>query len=192
GAYLSGGLDSTVLTTLIGLWTDAPLKTFSVSFDEPEFDESTYQQQVARALGTEHCEVRCSSREIGQLFPDVVWHAEAPILRTAPAPLFLLSKLVREQGYKVVVTGEGADELFGGYDVFKEAKIRRFWATRPDSRVRPLLLKRLYPYLPQLQSQSLEYLKAFFGVRPEDMASPFFSHLPRWQSTSRLKRLFSD
>ena len=53
-------------------------------------------------------------------------------------------------------------------------------------------MKRLYPYLPQLQSQTLEYLRAFFAVRPEDVTSPFFSHLPRWQMTSRLKLFFSD
>src|SRR5207245_6239531 len=62
---------------------------------------------------------------------------------------------------------------------------------RPDSRVRPLLLKRLYPYLPQLQAQSPEYLKAFFGMRAEDRANPLFSHLPRWHLTSHLKRFFS-
>ena len=192
GAYLSGGLDSTVVTSLIKRCSDTPLRTFSVTFDDPEYDESAYQQQVVRFLNTEHCAFRCSYEDIGRVFPDVVWHTEKPLLRTAPAPLFLLSAMVRQRGYKVVLTGEGADEMLGGYDLFKEAKIRRFWAERPDSRLRPLLLRRLYPYLPQLQSQSPEYLKAFFGVRPEDCASPFFSHLPRWNLTRTLRLLLSD
>ena len=77
-----------------------------------------------------------------------------PILRTAPAPLFLLSRLVRDSGYKVVLTGEGADEVLGGYDIFKEAKVRRFWARATRSRRwRPLLLQRLYPYLTSIQAQ---------------------------------------
>ena len=76
----------------------------------------------------------------------------------------MLSRLVREQGYKVVLTGEGSDEMLGGYDIFKETKIRRFWGVQPDSQVRHLLLKRLYPYLPILQKQPPEYLKAFFHV----------------------------
>ena len=80
-------------------------------------------------------------------FPDVVAHAERPLLRTAPAPMFLLSRAVRDSGIKVVLTGEGADELFAGYDLFREAKVRRFWARQPDSTIRPLLLGRLYPYL---------------------------------------------
>jgi len=105
--------------------------------------------------------------------------------------MFLLSRLVRQHDFKVVLTGEGADEMFGGYDVFKEAKIRRFCATRPDSRRRPLLLKRLYPYLPELQLQSPAYLHAFFSIDGDDAASPFFSHLPRWNLTAGLKRFLS-
>ena len=117
GAYLSGGLDSTVVMSLAqALQTTAPLKTFSVTFDDPEFDESAHQQEVVRFLGTEHCDFRCSYHDIGRVFPEVVWHAERPLLRTAPAPMFLLSALVRRHGYKVVLTGEGADEMFGGYD----------------------------------------------------------------------------
>ena len=73
-------------------------------------------------------------------------HTERPILRTAPAPLFLLSQLVRDAGIKVVLTGEGADEMFAGYDLFREAKVRRFWARAAGSRRwRPRLLERLYP-----------------------------------------------
>ncbi|MCD4726511.1 MAG: asparagine synthase (glutamine-hydrolyzing), partial [Pirellulales bacterium] len=191
GAYLSGGLDSSLTCALIRKFTDAPIRTFSVTFDSAEFDESPYQKEVVRFLGTEHQEVRCTKDDIGRVFPDVLWHTEKPVVRTAPAPLFLLSKLVREEGYKVVVTGEGADELLGGYDIYKEAKIRRFWGAAPDSKTRPLLLKRLYPYLKNLQSQSSDYLRAFFHVRQEDLSNPFFSHLPRWAMTSGIKIFFS-
>ncbi|MEX0703624.1 MAG: asparagine synthase (glutamine-hydrolyzing) [Planctomycetales bacterium] len=192
GAYLSGGLDSSLTTALIRHFTDAPLKTFSVAFDEAEFDESAYQRDVVRKLNTEHHELRVSNADIGRAFPDVIRHAERPILRTAPAPLFLLSRLVREQGYKVVITGEGADEMLGGYDIFKEAKVRRFWARCPESKLRPQLLRRLYPYMAGIQSQPEAYLRAFFRVRPEDAASPFFSHLPRWELTSFVKQFLSD
>ena len=140
---------------------------------------------------TDHCETHCSAEDIGRVFPDVIRHAEQPIVRTAPAPLLLLSKLVREQGYKVVLTGEGSDEVLGGYDIFKEAKVRRFWAQRPDSRLRPLLLKRLYPYLPRLQSQSPAYLRAFFHADPADLGDPFFSHRPRWEMSSRMELFLS-
>jgi len=82
-------------------------------------------------LGTEHEVVEVTHEDIGRIFPEVIWHTETPLLRTAPAPMFLLSRRVRECGYKVVLTGEGADEFFAGYDIFKEAKVRRFWARSP-------------------------------------------------------------
>ncbi|HEX5431958.1 MAG TPA: asparagine synthase (glutamine-hydrolyzing) [Bryobacteraceae bacterium] len=192
GAYLSGGLDSTITTALIRNFSSAHLKTFSVSFDDSEFDESRYQQIAARYLETEHQDVRCTAQDIAAVFPEVIWHTEQPVLRTAPAPMYLLSKLVRSNGYKVVLTGEGADEMLGGYDIFKEAKIRRFCAAHPESKLRPLLLKRLYPYLQDIQRQPSSYLRAFFHAGPEDLASPFFSHIPRWNLTSGIKLFFSE
>jgi asparagine synthase (glutamine-hydrolysing) len=191
GAYLSGGLDSTVIAALAKRTAAGPLRTFSITFDDAEFDESPYQEMARNALGTDHEVIHCRTEDIGRVFPEVIWHAERPVLRTAPAPMYLLSDLVRRQGYKVVLTGEGADEMLGGYDVFKEAKVRRFWAANPDSDFRARLLERLYPYLPGLRAQPLAYRKAFFHVRPEELSSPLFSHLPRWELTSRLKRFFS-
>jgi asparagine synthase (glutamine-hydrolysing) len=191
GAYLSGGLDSTVIAALVKKLGTTHLRTFSVAFEDKEFDESGFQNEASEFLKTDHERVLCSTGDIGRVFPDVVWHTEKPVLRTAPAPLFLLSKLVREQGYKVVLTGEGSDEVLGGYDIFKEAKIRRFWAKYPESKLRPILLRRLYPYMKNLQSQPDAYLRAFFHVRKDDLDSPFFSHLPRWDTTSKLKVFYS-
>jgi len=135
--------------------------------------------------------VPCRTEDIRRVFPDVIWHAERPVLRTAPAPMYLLAERVRREGFKVVLTGEGADETLGGYDIFKEAKVRRFWAARPESEFRARLLEQLYPYLPNLRLQPLAYRKAFFHVRPEQLSSPLYSHMPRWELTARLKRFFS-
>src|SRR5258706_5580731 len=134
----------------------------------------------------------CSRADIGRVFPEVLRHTERPVLRTAPAPLYLLAGLVREHGFKVVVTGEGADEVYGGYDIFKEAKVRRFWARRPQSKWRPLLLRRLYPYLAGMQSQSIDYLQAFFRNRLAETGDPLDSHLPRFHLPRRATRLFSE
>lgn len=191
GAYLSGGLDSSVITALVNGIAGTRLRTFSVTFDDADLDESQYQQAVVEQLQTEHQSIRCSYDDICAVFPDVVWHAEKPLLRAAPAPLFLLSRLVRDASFKVVLTGEGADEFLGGYDIFKEAKIRRFWARLPESQCRPLLLRKLYPYMPELRAQSDAYRKSFFRVGPQHIASPFFSHLPRWNVTARAKQFYS-
>ena len=191
GAYLSGGIDSTVTTALAKSIVQDRLRSFSITFEDAEFDESRYQNEASAFLSTQHDSIRCTSSDIARVFPAVVWHTEQPIIRTAPAPMFLLSQLVHESGFKVVLTGEGADEVLGGYDIFKEAKIRRFCGRHPESKWRHLLLKRLYPYMDNIQRQPAEYLKHFFRVTSEDLASPFFSHLPRWELTARLKLLFS-
>jgi asparagine synthase (glutamine-hydrolysing) len=193
GAYLSGGLDSSLLAALASRASTAPLETFSVAFEDPEYDESAYQRRVVEHLRiARHHEVRCSGADIAGAFPDVVWHAEQPLVRTAPAPMFLLSRLVRDCGLRVTLTGEGSDELFGGYDLFKEAKVRRFCARAPGSTLRPRLLRRLYPYLPALQAQPEAYVAAFFRARSEDLSDPLFSHLPRLKTTARAKMLLSD
>lgn len=192
GAYLSGGLDSTITTSLVKKFTNAKVRTFSVTFDDPEFDERSFQTDAVRFLNTEHQEIRCNKNQIAEVFPDVIWHTEKPVLRTAPAPLFLLSRLVRNSGYKVVVTGEGSDEVLGGYDIFKENKIRRFWESQPASKIRPILLRRLYPYLQNIQNQPDAYRKAFFHINVDRSLQPFFSHIPRWQLTAKLKTFFSD
>jgi asparagine synthase (glutamine-hydrolysing) len=104
----------------------------------------------------------------------------------------MLSGLVRESDFKVVLTGEGADEVLGGYDIFKEAKVREFWSRNPASDWRPLLLKRLYPYLDFSNSRSQAYLRAFFGGDFNRVDSLVFSHLPRWNMTSQIKMFYSD
>jgi asparagine synthase (glutamine-hydrolysing) len=192
GAYLSGGLDSTLTAALMRRVHAGKLHTFSIGFADPEYDESRHQREASRYLGVEHETLCCTYDDVAAAFPKVVWHAETPVVRTAPAPMFLLAQLARSSGFKVVVTGEGADVLLGGYDILTVAAVRGFWARRPYSRRRPLLMTRLYPYMNTLQSQSPAYVKSFFQVRPEDAASPFFSHIPRWTVTSRVKSFFSD
>lgn len=191
GAYLSGGLDSSITTALAQQFTGDRLKTFSITFEDDEFDESEHQRAVVTALGVEHHSLHCSYDDIARVFPEVVWHAEKPMLRTAPAPLQLLAGLVHASDFKVVLTGEGADEILGGYDIFKEAKVRRFFSAQPNSLMRAALFARLYPYLPNLQAQSLAMRRAFFRARSEDLASPFFSHLPRWGMSASLCRLLT-
>jgi asparagine synthase (glutamine-hydrolysing) len=191
GAYLSGGLDSSAIVSLIRNFTSTPLRTFSVAFEDAEFDESAYQQAMVDYTGTDHTSVRCTRSDIGKLFPRLIEHCETPVLRTAPVPLMMLSGLVRECGYKVVLTGEGADEVFGGYDLFKEAKIRRFWARQPQSRARAALLSRLYPYLKHSPVGNVAYASSFFGQGLEDVKNPFYAHLPRWNTTRRLWNFFS-
>ncbi|MGV8930544.1 MAG: asparagine synthase (glutamine-hydrolyzing) [Luteimonas sp.] len=191
GAYLSGGLDSSGIVALIRGFTDTPVRTFSVAFDDGEFDESEHQQAMVRHLGTAHTTLRCTRRDIGEAFPRLIHHAETPVLRTAPVPLMLLADCVREHGYKVVLTGEGADEVFGGYDLFKEAKIRRFWARQPQSTMRPRLLQRLYGYLKNSPVGNPAFAQSFFGQGMQHIDRPIFAHVPRWNTSARALSMLS-
>ncbi|MFZ2853195.1 MAG: asparagine synthase (glutamine-hydrolyzing) [Rhodocyclaceae bacterium] len=191
GAYLSGGLDSSALVALIRRHSSAPLKTFSIGFTDTSLDESGHQQTLINALDLEHHRTLCSNTDIGVTFFDTIRHTESPVLRTAPVPMRLLSGLVRSQGYKVVLTGEGSDEVLGGYDIFKEAKIRQFWAQQPDSCWRAHLLGRLYPWLDSSGQQGIAYLRKFYGVGMDRPDAPLFSHLTRFQTTAQCKQFFS-
>ncbi|HEU4603393.1 MAG TPA: asparagine synthase (glutamine-hydrolyzing) [Steroidobacteraceae bacterium] len=191
GAYLSGGLDSSVIAALVKAYNKERLRTFSIAFEDAEFDESAYQQEMADNLGTEHTRVLCKNRDIAAAFPRVIWHTETPIVRTAPTPLMLLSEAVRQHGYKVVLTGEGADEVFGGYDLFKEAKIRRFWSRFPQSKIRPRLLDRLYPYLKNSPAATRAMTDRFYAQGMGAVSDPCFAHLPRWSTTHRSWQFFS-
>lgn len=189
GAYLSGGLDSSLVAALAQRATPR-FSTYSIRFQDAEYDETRYQRLVARELGTDHHEVMVTRDDIARVFPDVVLHAERPVLRTAPAPLFLLSKLVRDSGIEVVLTGEGADELFAGYDLFREGRVRRFWARQPHSEQRPRLLERLYPYLARSPVAQRAMARRFFGRALDRAGRPGFAHGPRWLATGAVKRLF--
>jgi asparagine synthase (glutamine-hydrolysing) len=191
GAYLSGGLDSSIIASIIRNFTSNELDTFSIAFDDPAFDESRWQTKMAQLLGTRHQVVHATWSDIGRMFPQVVWHAEVPLLRTAPVPMFMLSKLVRDSGYKVVLTGEGADEFLAGYDIFKEAKIRAFWSKQPDSSSRPLLLGNLYPDIANLSRTNSALRAAFFRQNLMTVDSPDYSHWLRWRNGARNQRFFS-
>ncbi len=191
GAYLSGGIDSTYIATLVKNNFNNHLNTFSVTFTDQRFDEASFQKRAVDAIKTGHKSVQCSEEDIGRIFPDIIRHTETPVLRTAPSPLCLLSKLVRESDFKVVLTGEGADEFFAGYNIFKEDRVRRFWSKHPDSKMRPELLKKLYPYIFKGAEKNAAFLTAFFKKEITRTESPVYSHLLRWRNTSRIKGFFS-
>jgi asparagine synthase (glutamine-hydrolysing) len=189
GGYLSGGLDSSITCALAATQSPHDLRTFSVSFTDPVFDEAAFQKMVAGQLRSRHAVQSIGQEEIGEVFPDVIFATETPLVRTAPAPLYLLSRLTRDSDIKVVLTGEGADEFFLGYDLFKETQVRRFCLRRPESKVRPQLLSRLYPYLDQGAQVGEFWSRFFLDAGPE--SDPLFSHLPRFNLTERIKDFYS-
>jgi asparagine synthase (glutamine-hydrolysing) len=191
GVYLSGGLDSSAIAAFARRAHAGPLRAFALRFADRRFDEREPQDAVAAALDTDLATIEVDDGAIATAFREAVRLGETPLLRTAPAPLLLLSRCVREHGCKVVLTGEGADELFAGYDLFREAKVRRFWARQPDSRARPELLRRLYPYLAQDLGRTGDFLLAFFGQGLRDTDDPLYSHRLRLRNGRRVVSLLA-
>ena len=192
GAYLSGGLDSSIITSIVKRQTATPVRSFSLTFDDIEFDETAYQQELVGHLQTDHSSLLVTRQNIGNALPRVVWHAESPVVRTAPAPMMLLADSVHAAGYKVVLTGEGADEEFGGYDLFKEAKIRRFAARAPESRWRSRLLDRLYPYLAHSPAAGLSLSRRYFMGGVDQIDEPHFAHMTRLAVSRRVVPVFQS
>ena len=191
GSYLSGGLDSSITSWLAARHSPLPLRTFSVTFDDnPLLNEAPFQRLAAEQLRSIHHTQGVRIGALPEVFPRVIWHTETPIVRMAPVPLFLLSRLVRESGTKVVLTGEGADELFLGYDLFKETLVRLFCLRQPASASRPLLFDRLYPYLNRGTRGSV-FWRRFF-MQYADRSDPLFSHMPRFGLTAQIKGFYSD
>src|SRR6185436_9804645 len=169
GTYLSGGLDSSLITALAQQASDHELRTFSVAFHDANYDERGYQQQVAQALGTRHHVVEVGPREIAGAFRDAVAHA------------------TREHGITVVATGEGADELYWGYDLFKETALRELHARDPARA--EALLDQLYPYLDvPAERRGPAWKRFFFEAGTAD--DPLFSHQPRITATGIVKAFY--
>lgn len=188
GAYLSGGLDSSIISSLARDYA-SELHTFSIAFAHPDYDESEYQRLVAKHLGAEHHVVFCNGETLAGALPEVVYHTEMPQLRSGPIAMFLLSQSVSRCGFKVVLTGEGSDEFLLGYDLFKETAVRRFMARSPDSAMRRRLTRFLYPYLPDRErlQRGLE-LSLQQGL--DRAQERLFSHGLRWSKIARLQHYF--
>lgn len=118
-AYLSGGVDSSTVVALASHVRRAPIPTFTIRIEEPTLDETTEASIVARHVGTEPIIVNCGAKEVLDTFPRLVRAAEAPVIDTSCAALLLLAQEVNAQGYKVALTGEGADEWLAGYPWYK-------------------------------------------------------------------------
>ena len=191
GVYISGGLDSSVIAALARKLDTTQMHSFGVGFADNAFDETPQQRMVAGHVGTEHHDILCGAEDIQAALPDVIWHGESPLVRTAPAPLFLLSRLVRDSGIRVVLSGEGADEWLAGYDIFKEDKVRRFWARQPQSTARPKLLSRIHPYAAANGQKDSPLWQAFWKRGMAETDDPFYAHRVRWQNTAWTQRLLA-
>ncbi|MGW0889920.1 asparagine synthase (glutamine-hydrolyzing) [Saccharopolyspora sp. NPDC002578] len=192
GVYASGGLDSSIIAHLAARRTDRPLRTFSIQFEDAEFDESAEQDELTAHLGTRHSTVRVSDADVAEAFPEAVRHAEVPAFRTAFVPMHLLAQQVRREGIKVVLSGEGADEAFLGYGIFKDTRLLSEW-NELDDETRRERMGRLYPYLAHFNGadEQRRMLGLYQQFSTEDRPG-LFSHQMRFQNGRFAARLLAE
>ena len=118
GAFLSGGIDSAAITAIMADMVDGPVRTFSVAFAEREANELYYARLVATRFKTEHHEVLLSAEEFWALLPRMIWHEDEPLAHPSSVALFAVARLA-SQHVKVVLTGEGSDEMLAGYNRYR-------------------------------------------------------------------------
>lgn len=127
GMFLSGGLDSSAIAALIKRMADGPVKTFSVGYKEAAFSELSYAREVAEAIGTDHHEVVVGMEDFFNALPQLIWHEDEPITWPSSVSLYFVSRLASRE-VKVVLTGEGSDELFAGYSRYRFYMVNRQWS----------------------------------------------------------------
>jgi asparagine synthase (glutamine-hydrolysing) len=118
GTFCSGGVDSSLTTAFAARHKKDPVNTFSVGFDEPDYDESAYARMASQRCGTIHHELRVTNAQFSELFPRMIWHNDEPLNFANSIQIYALSRLAKEH-VTVVLTGEGSDELFAGYPRYR-------------------------------------------------------------------------
>jgi asparagine synthase (glutamine-hydrolysing) len=191
GAYLSGGLDSTIVAGIAQRLLDTQLRTFSIRFRGGSFDEGEYQSMAHRRVGSDHTEIFVGPEDYEKAFRDVVYHAEMPLYRLAPIPMYLLAREVRARGLKVVLTGEAADEFFLGYDLYRELLVRTALEEENLSEEdKSRRVQELYHYLDHFRSDNVAGILRFFEAISGRTGDPLYGHRARHAIGRFATRLF--
>jgi asparagine synthase (glutamine-hydrolysing) len=209
GMFLSGGVDSSAIAGLMKRMVDTPIKTFSVGYTEAEYSELDYARQVAAHIGSDHHEVQVGMTGFFNALPKLVWHEDEPITWPSSVSLYFVSKLASSQ-VKVVLTGEGSDELFAGYARYRFYALNQRWgriyghapgflrqAVRGQIATSPLLSASLrrklgHTFLGRDQSIDSLYLDNFYSAFPESEQRSLFPHVGNTSPYSNYRRYWEE
>lgn len=192
GCYLSGGIDSSITSLIAKEINNQSFKSFSVSFVDSGLDESQYQKMMVDSLGSDHYSIKIKGSTIEKNFFNAAKHFERPVFRTAPVPLFLLSRKVRENDVKVVLTGEAADEILFGYDTNKELMLLDKWKKGlSDSDVLDLI-RQLNPHLDHFKDkEKVGFLKMYYEGFLNRFEGPLAGLIMRVSNNQVLANMFN-
>ena len=177
GTFCSGGVDSSLVTAIAAQLKNDPINTFSVGFDDPDYDESAYARMVSARYRTIHHELRVGNVEYSELFPRMVWHNDEPLDFANSVHIYALSKLAKSH-VTVVLTGEGSDELFAGYPRYRIPNLARQYGYIPAPLRRALSsvtgdhrVRKLERFAAYSSEDALLYNSSY--LRPEVAAAAF-------------------
>ena len=191
GMFLSGGVDSSAIAALMKRNFSGPVKTFAVGYREAEFSELSYARHVSRAIGTEHHEVVVGMEDFFNALPRLIWHEDEPIAWPSSVSLYFVSRLAREH-VTVVLTGEGSDEMFGGYARYRfyamNQRWLRFYRLLPGA-LRSAVRNRVAT-TPLLSSTLRRKLQHTFVGRGEDLESLYLDNFYSAFSAAQQRALF--
>jgi asparagine synthase (glutamine-hydrolysing) len=192
GMFLSGGIDSSAIAAVMSQMVDDPIKTFSVAFAEREANELEYARMVARKFKTDHHEIIVSPEDFFGKLPQLVWHEDEPLAHPSSVALYFVSQLASEH-VKVVLTGEGSDEMLAGYEryrktIFNLALGARYYgmtnealrravrgpieSLRPESRVRQKLSRTFLCLQPDIETLYFDNFAVFPRVMQRELLTP--------------------
>lgn len=214
GVFLSGGLDSSAMVALLSESGVPGIKTFSVAYDDgPQYDETPYARLVSRRFDTEHHVLRVDAAEFADFIPDYVWHMDEPVTEAAGISLYFVARLLR-QHVVVALSGEGSDELFGGYQIYRYmARLEKYRRLPPVLRraIEPIVaatgLEKLQRYvrlarlplearyrgvsLPDRLAAEKVYTRDFAAVEPDEaILAECYGRSAGWDDLSRM--LYAD
>lgn len=192
GCYLSGGIDSCAILGMAARHHRGPIRAFTLCFDTPEYNEQAVAEEMARHAGADFHPLPVTQQQLADHFADAVWHAETLTANAHGVAKYLLSEMVRDQGYKVVLTGEGSDEILGGY-----AHFRRDMLLYNSEGQDPAEVQRLLRQLQDSNEVSQGILLPSGGALPMEAVQRTLGFVPSWLETrsansARYRRLFRE
>lgn len=191
GVFVSGGVDSAIVAATMSELLDHPVRAFSIRVDSPAIDESVHQQKVVASLGMEHSTVVVRGSDIRERFPKLIEQCEVPLHRTAPVACGMLAEHVGAAGVRIVLGGEGADELFLGYDIVKEASVVDQWLSDHQSDKASRQLDAALDDLRFTSTMSGRDIMSFYQARAGAGGLLFGPHLRRFEAEG-LERLVAS
>ena len=181
GTFLSGGIDSSLVTAIAQSINSEPVKTFNIRFDDSKFDESPYAKAIAAYLGTNHHEYTLTEKDALELIPKLPEIYDEPFADSSAIPTLLVSKMAK-QNVTMTLSGDGGDELFMGYGAYR-------WAERLDNSIMQTFRSPIQKTLSLLNNRYKRASQLFENVNKENICSHIFSQEQYLFSRSEIKKI---